>query len=139
LRIARRRRLGFAATPCIFFRGRPPGSYDAVQRRRISYDRRVFFRHGLREWHIWNSPLDFLNAYAGTVVHFFWYYVHAATERADRGDRLAALRAIASAFSVLPLRTLYHLIAPRPLRKAFWDSIIPWRLKPRGANLRADK
>jgi glycosyltransferase involved in cell wall biosynthesis len=129
LRIARQHRLGFVATPCIFFRGRPSGSHDAIQHQRISYDRRVFFRHGLREWHIWNSPLDFANAYAGTVAGYFWYYVDAATERANRGDRRAALRAVASAFSILPLRALYHLIGPRPLRKAFWACIFPWRGK----------
>jgi hypothetical protein len=133
LRIARRHRLGFVATPCLLFRGRPPGSFDAVQRRRISYDRRVFLRHALREWHIWKSPLDFSKAYAGTLMHFYGYFVAAAVERAERGQRCAALRAIASAVSIFPFRGVYHLIAPRPLRKALWASLVPWRQKSSGS------
>ena len=139
LRIARQHRLGFVATPCIFFRGRPSGSSDALQRQRISYDRRVFFRHALPEWRIWRSPHDFSKAYVGTLKHFFGYFVGAAVERADRGDRAAALKAIASALSVFPLRGTYHLIAPRPLRKALWASIVPWRRKSSKTKLRLSK
>jgi glycosyltransferase involved in cell wall biosynthesis len=127
LRMARPHRLGFVATPCILFRGRPPGSYDALQRKRIGYDRRVFFRHAIPEWRIWTSPIDFSRAYSGTLMHFFRYFVDAAVARAARGERLQALRAIATALSIFPIRTAYHLVAPRPLRKAFWASIAPRR------------
>ena len=127
LRIARQRRLGFVAAPCILFRARPSGSYDALQRKRVGYTRRVFLRHGLREWRIWRSPLDFSKAYAATLMHYYGYFVEAAVERADRGNRGAALRAIGSALSIFPLRGAYHLITPRPLRKAFWASIAPRR------------
>jgi glycosyltransferase involved in cell wall biosynthesis len=133
LRIARKHRLGFIATPSIFFRCRPLGSYDALQRKRVGYDRRVFFRHSLPEWRIWRSPLDFSKAYAGTLGHFYGYFVGAAVERAERGHRCAALRAIASAVSIFPLRGAYHLIAPRPLRKALWASLVPWRQKSSGS------
>jgi glycosyltransferase involved in cell wall biosynthesis len=125
LRPARERRLGFTATPCIFCRCRPAGSYDALQWQRISYDRRVFLRHALPEWRIWRSPLDFSHAYAGTLMHFYQYFVDASVERATRGERYGALRAIVSAFSIFPLRAVYHLVAPRPLRKAFLASIAP--------------
>jgi glycosyltransferase involved in cell wall biosynthesis len=127
LRLARKHCLGFVATPCIFFRGRPAGSYDALQRNRIKYDRRVFLRHALAEWRIWSSPIDFSNAYTGSLMHFYNYFVDAAIERAGRGERYGALRAIATAFGIFPVRAAYHLIAPRPLRKAFWASIVPWR------------
>jgi hypothetical protein len=127
LRPARKRRLGFVATPSIFCRCRPAGSYDALQRKRIGYDRRVFLRHALPEWRIWRSPLDFSHAYAGTLMHFYCYFVDAAVERAERGERYGALRAIAAAFGIFPLRAAYHLIAPRPLREAFWASISPRR------------
>jgi glycosyltransferase involved in cell wall biosynthesis len=127
LRMARPRRLGFVATPCILFRGRPPGSYDALQRKRIRYDRRVFFRHAIPEWRIWRSPIDFCKAYSGTLMHFYRYFVDAAVERAQWGERRQALRAIATALSIFPLRAIYHLIARRPLRKAFWASIAPRR------------
>jgi glycosyltransferase involved in cell wall biosynthesis len=132
LRLARRDRLGFVATPCILFRLKPPGSYDAVQRNRIGYDRRVFLRHALPEWRIWRSPLDFFAAYSGTLWHFYEYFVEAAVERAARGERYNSLRAIATAFGIFPLRTAYHLIAPRSLRKAFWAAILP---RPRHAQL----
>jgi glycosyltransferase involved in cell wall biosynthesis len=127
LRLARKHRLGFVATPCILFRGRPVGSYDALQRSRIGYDRRVFLRHALPEWRIWRSPLDFSNAYSGTLMHFYQYFVDAAVERAARGERYNSLRAIAIAFGIFPVRAAYHLIAPRPLRKAFWTSMLPRR------------
>jgi glycosyltransferase involved in cell wall biosynthesis len=127
LRIARQGRLGFVATPCIYFRGRPSGSYDSLQRKRLSYDRRVFFRHSLPEWRIWRSPLDFFKAYAGTLMHFYQYFVAAAVERAECGKRSEALRAIVTALTIFPLRGGYHLIAYRPLRNAFWASVTPWR------------
>jgi glycosyltransferase involved in cell wall biosynthesis len=127
LRIARKRRLGFVATPCILFRGRASGSYDAVQRTRVSYTRRIFFRRGLPEWRIWRSPLEFSKAYTGTLTSYYQYFVDAAVERAESNKRSEALRAIASALSVFPLRGAYHLIGPRPLRKAFWASIAPQR------------
>ncbi len=126
LRMARPHRLGFVAAPCIFFRVRA-GSYDALQRLRMSYDRRVFFRHALPEWRIWKSPLEFSKAYSGTLMHFYRYFADAAVERAERGERKEGLRAIAIALSIFPLRGTYHLIAPRPLRKAFWASVDPRR------------
>ena len=125
LRLARRNRLGFVATPCLLFRQRPPGSYDTLQRNRVRYDRRVFLRHALPEWRIWRSPLDFSAAYRGTLWHFYAYFVEAAVQRATRGEYCNALRAIATAFGIFPLRTAYHLVAPRPLRKAFWTAILP--------------
>jgi glycosyltransferase involved in cell wall biosynthesis len=133
LRLAREHRLGFVAAPCILCRARPAGSYDALQRKRISYDRRVFFRHALPEWRIWRSPLDFSKAYSGTLMHFYTYFVDAAVARAERGERQETLRAIATAFGVFPLRGAYHLIARRPLRMAFWASIGPRRRSSRRA------
>ena len=127
LRLARRRCLGFVAAPCILCRARPAGSYDALQRQRISYDRRVFFRHAVPEWRIWRSPLDFSKAYSGTLMHFYQYFVDAAVERAERGEGKNSLLAIATAFGIFPFRAAYHLIASRPLRKAFWSSIAPRR------------
>jgi glycosyltransferase involved in cell wall biosynthesis len=135
LRIARRHKLGYVEVPCILFRGRPPSSSDALQRERTGYTRRVFLRHGLPEWRIWRSPLDLSKAYVGTLMIYFGYFIGAAVERANRGDRGAALRAIASALRVFPLRGAYHLIAPRPLRKALWASIVPWRRKASGSKL----
>jgi glycosyltransferase involved in cell wall biosynthesis len=136
LRLARRNCLGFIPTPCLLFRLRPAGSYDAIQRNRIAFDRRVFLRHALPEWRIWTSPLDFSRAYSGTLWHFYQYFVDAAVERAARGESYNSFRAIAIAFGIFPLRAVYHLIAPRPLRKAFWTAILHRRReRPRRSNL----
>jgi glycosyltransferase involved in cell wall biosynthesis len=125
LRVARTHRLGFVAKPCILFRARAAGISDAQQRERVRYARRVFFRHALPEWRIWRSPLDFSKAYSGTLMHLYWHFVEAAVKRAEHSERREALRAIATAFSIFPLRGAHHLIAPRPLRKAFWACIAP--------------
>jgi glycosyltransferase involved in cell wall biosynthesis len=130
LRIARRHKLGYVEVPCIFFRGRPPGTSDELQRKRISDTRRVFFRHSLPEWQLWKSPLDFLRAYASTLKHHYRYFVDAAVGRSESGKRLEALRAISTALRISPLRGAYHLIARRPLRKALWASIA-WHQKSR--------
>jgi len=127
LRLARRDGLGFIAAPCILFRGKPAGSSDALQRARIGYDRRVFLRHALPEWRIWKSPVDFCTAYSGTLMHFYQYFIDGAIEGAARKERHKAICSIATAFRIFPIRAAYHLVAPRPLRKAFLAAILPKR------------
>lgn len=118
LRIACRRSLAMVAAPSLLFRSRPYGSYDALQLRRINFDRRIFLRHSVREWRIWRSPAEWIAAYVGTLRHFFVYFSDAAVARAEAGNRSGATRALWGAFCVFPIRTLFHLIAPRPLRNA---------------------
>jgi hypothetical protein len=125
LRIARRRKLGYAHVPSVLFRARRFGTYDALQLMRVGYDRRVFFRHAIPEWRIWPSPRAFTRAYSGTLMHFYDYFVGAATTRSEHGQRMATLSAIAGAFRVFPLRATYHLLAPRPLRRALMLSMLP--------------
>jgi hypothetical protein len=60
-------------------------------------------------------------------MHFYRYFVDAALERAERGERQKALRAIADALCVFPFRGTWNLIAPRQLRKALWTAIGPRR------------
>lgn len=129
LRIARRRTLAFAPVPCVQFRGRPYGTYDALQLRRIKFDRTVFLRHALPERRLWQTPIRFLRAYEGTLRHFYHYFVDAAVTRSAEGDRPGTFRAIAGAFRVFPLRASYHLIAPKELRKALLTSLLPWRAR----------
>ena len=64
-------------------------------------------------------------AYSASLWHFYSYFEEAALARAERGQRASALRAVASAFSVFPLRATYHVIMPRPLRRAVWQAITP--------------
>jgi glycosyltransferase involved in cell wall biosynthesis len=127
LRIARNRSLAFAVTPCLWFRARPYGTYDALQLKRVKFDRTVFLRHAVPEWRIWRSPFAFLKAYTGTLRHFFDYFVDAAAHRAGSGDRRGSTRALIGAFSVFPLRTLYYVIAPKPLRAAVLSIVFPRR------------
>jgi glycosyltransferase involved in cell wall biosynthesis len=118
LRIARRRTLGYIEVPCMLFRGRAHGTYDAIQHDRIAYDRQVFLRHSLPEWRIWGSPLTFLRAYQGTLQHFYWYFVSIMVAAASRGQRRRAFGAAVGALRVFPARALYHLVARRECRRA---------------------
>jgi glycosyltransferase involved in cell wall biosynthesis len=118
LRIARRRTLGFEETTCILFRGRPPGTYDALQKRRIGFDRKVFLRHALPEWRVWGSPMTFFRAYSTTLRHFYIYFTDAAVDRARDGRRLDALKAIQVAFGILPIRAILDVVRPSQIRTA---------------------
>jgi glycosyltransferase involved in cell wall biosynthesis len=119
LRIARRRALAFAEAPCVLFRQRPSGSYDALRLRRLRFARRVFLRHALPEWRLWKSPREFAYSYRCVIQQYYDYFVDAAVSRADENDRRGALRAIFSAIRVFPLRSAYHLARMKPLGKAF--------------------
>lgn len=119
LRIARRRRMGFVPVSSVLFRQRSPGSYDVLRLKRVGYTRRVFFRHAIPEWRLWNSPQAFFRAYAQAIWQFYEYFVEAALQRTEAGERGAAWRAIIGAFRIFPLRATYHLLAPTPFRKAF--------------------
>lgn len=127
MRIARRRALGFQQTACVLFRGRPAGSYDALQRRRVGFDRRVFLRHAVPEWRIWKTPMAMSKAYYGTLRHFYLYFADAAEERAARGQKREALGAIWDAARVFPLRAAFHLVRPSPIQRALRHIVSPSR------------
>jgi glycosyltransferase involved in cell wall biosynthesis len=119
LRIARRRRAVYLQLPCVLFRQRPPGSYDALRLRRLGYARKVFLRHALPEWRVFGSPKALTTSYRDVVWQYFQYFTEAAIARAAAGaNRGEVWRAIWGAFRALPLRTTFHLVGPRPLRKA---------------------
>lgn len=131
LRVARMRNLRYTPVPCVLFRQRPPGSYDALRLRRLGFGRRVFFRHALPEWRVWPSPKGLLQSYRDVMWQYYEYFVSAATERAERGaPRNDIRRAIWGAFRTFPLRATYHLIAPKPLRKALIASFSSRREAP---------
>jgi glycosyltransferase involved in cell wall biosynthesis len=123
LRLARRRKLGFVAEPCVLFRQRPPGSFDALRLSRLGFARRVFFRHALAEWRIWGGPAQLARAYREALWQYFVYFNEAAVERAEAGDGASARRAIWGAFRTFPLRATFHALAPRPLRRAMAASL----------------
>jgi glycosyltransferase involved in cell wall biosynthesis len=117
LRMAHRNTLGYTATPCILFRGRPAGVYDSLQILRLGYDRRVFFRHAIHAWRVWRSPREFMLAYSQTLEHFYRYFVDAAAARVVARNYPGALKAALSAFRVFPLRATLHFLVPRQLRQ----------------------
>jgi glycosyltransferase involved in cell wall biosynthesis len=124
LRMANRHLVGFVSAPCVLFRQRPPGSFDSLQAKRVHYTRRVFLRHAVPA-RLWESPRAFVRAYGACVAQYYLYFVDAAVQRAARGERLPALRAIARAFGVGPARAVRHILSPTPLRAAFLAACRP--------------
>lgn len=126
LRLAGRHALGFVQTPCILYSLRPPGEYDAIQKVRVRYDRKVFLRHAHRMWRVWRSPGEYMRAYSDTLMHFYRYFCDAAVTRAARGERWRALSAIWNALGVFPLRGTKHLVTDTPLRQSLFQSLFSW-------------
>jgi hypothetical protein len=93
--------------------------------KRLRFARRVFLRHALPEWRLWNSPRAFAGAYRAVLDQYYDYFTEAAIARADRGETQAALGAVTGALRVFPVRGAYHLVLPRPLRSAFLRALLP--------------
>jgi glycosyltransferase involved in cell wall biosynthesis len=127
IRFARQSKMGYVHVPCIYFRLRTSGTYDKLQFKRIGFDRRVFLRHAIPEWRIWRSPSEFLNAYWGTMYHYFIYFSARAAHRAEVGDRIGALRAVAICAWIFPLRTIWHAVRPKPIRRGIVGALSPRR------------
>lgn len=124
MRLSGAHALGFVETTCILFSQRRIGHYDALHRLRIGYDRKVFRRHAWRHWRVWRSPLDYMRAYSGTLMHFFTYFVAVANTAALKGQRLRALGAVRTAVGVFPLRGAKYLITDTPLRQALLVALL---------------
>ena len=118
LRIAKSGNVGFVKVPCVMFTHRDIGTFDALQLRRIEYDKVVFYRYALRWWWLWRSPMEYCRAYSGTLMHFYRYFADAALERAEHGQRWSAMKAVFHAAGIFPLRTLKHLCSDTKLRHA---------------------
>lgn len=118
LRIARAHKIGFAPAPCVLFRQRPPGSFDALQLRRAGFTRRIFFRHAPEYLKRVKSPFALLHVYRGALDQYFDYFIAAADRAIQEQDYRIALRALSSAFAVFPFRTLKRVVFQAPLRKA---------------------
>lgn len=129
LRVARRRKTAYIADPCVLFRQRPPGTFDALRFRRLGFGRRVFLRHAIPERRVWENFRAMTNSYRDVLWHYYEYFVEAAVERADKGER-GIWRAIWGAWRTFPLRATYQLIAPKPLRKAMLSALLPSRRTP---------
>jgi glycosyltransferase involved in cell wall biosynthesis len=135
LRLARRRKVGFAAKKCVLFRQRKPGTFDALRLARLGFARRVFFRHALPEWRLWKTPTALHRAYTLVLWQYFEYFREAAIERAQRGDARGARHALLGALKTFPLRTAAHVLKSKPLRAAFEGAFLRPR-RPRAKALR---
>jgi len=129
LRLTRKHKTGFTPTPSVICRGRPGGSYDALQRRRVRYTRRIFWRHVRGNLRRWPTPAHLLRAYFGAMDVYYYYFVQAAFERAHSGDYAGARRAIRSALALNPPRALRSLFRRSRLgsatRRAATTACIP--------------
>jgi glycosyltransferase involved in cell wall biosynthesis len=123
LRLARQGLVGFVEVPSVLFRQRPPASFDALQLKRMPYTRKVFARHARFAWPMLRSPWALFRAYDGALSVFYSYFIEAALIRAERGERLEALRSIGNAFRAVPVRASWHLLRPTLLRRALITAI----------------
>ncbi len=123
LRVAGGGHVEHVAVPCVLFRQRPPGSYDALVLSRIPYTRKVFMRHAMPVWRKWRSPKAWLHSYFAALLGFYTYFADAAVERAVKGDAKGVRFAVRHALLVFPFRAVRQLVMPTPLRAAFLWSI----------------
>lgn len=130
IRVARRRKTAYIADACVLFRQRSPGSFDKLRFRRLGFGRRVFLRHAIPERRVWSSFKAMTHSYRDVLWHYYEYFVEAAVERSQTGDRKGVWRAIWGAWRTFPFRATYHLVAPKPLRRALIASLTPGRAKP---------
>jgi glycosyltransferase involved in cell wall biosynthesis len=125
LRMARRNRFGFVKKPCVLFRQRPAAAHDALQLRRVGFTRRVFFRHALgADGPRW-PPTRLLRSYSKCLGVYASYFVEAAVEHAEAGDKLAAARSIARAFQASPLAAGHSLVRDLSFRRAVRSLVLP--------------
>lgn len=123
MRIARDRKLGFIAAPCLLFRGRPAGSNDALQRKRIGFDRLVFLRHSLPELRLWKSPIDYMRAYHLTLRYYYTYFIDRANHFVRHGQRFEGVKALTTVFVNMPLLSIADLFRDSEMREAIWNVI----------------
>lgn len=130
LRITRRYKTGFTPTPSVICRGRPGGSYDELQRRRMGYTRRIFWRHVLPNLRRWRTPWHLIRSYFGAMDVYYYYFAQAAFDRAHDGDYAGARRAIRSALALNPLRALRSMARRSRLGSATRRAVFGLRGRP---------
>ncbi|MDP3737112.1 MAG: glycosyltransferase [Hyphomonadaceae bacterium] len=129
LRIAGDNKIGHVQEPCVLFRQRKKGAFNALQLRRAGYTRRIFIRHALANRKRWGSALEMIRSYFESVSTYYSYFMDVAADRAMSGDRVGAAKALASAFWVLPTRTVRALLG-RPHRTTLANIFLPGAARP---------
>ncbi len=121
LRIARNHKIGFVDQPMILFRGRPPGSADALIRKRVGFTRRIFLRHYWPNMSRWKSPMSAASSYFGTMNNYFWYFLNAAQLYSEQGKRIATLSAFWDALNIFPTQLARQVIKDPKVRGALFS------------------
>lgn len=127
LRLAAKNKLGFVPAPCLLFRSRAPGSYDALQRMRVGFDRKVFLRHAMpNALRLWKTPLGMIHAYHKTLQHFHRYFTDKAILCAENGSAGDVFKALTVPALYTPLLLIYEIFRRSPLRKALITAGCRW-------------
>lgn len=125
LRIASQYKIGFVLVPCVLFRQRKKGTFNKLQMKRVAYTRRIFFRHAKPNRKRWKNPIAMWRSYFGSVESYYDYFVDTASDRALRGERWAAMKAVASAVYIFPTRAMRTLLGKTQLRNALLAALSP--------------
>ncbi len=119
LRLAAKNKLGFVPAPCLLFRLRAPGTYDALQSKRAHFDRKVFLRHGMpNALRLWRTPIGMIRAYHNTLLHFYRYFTDKAIWCAENGSAGDVFRALKVPALYTPLLLAPEIFRRSPLRTA---------------------
>lgn len=129
IRIASKAKVGILDEPCVLFRGRPPGSSDALLERRVGFTRRVFFRHLWPNLSHWKSPVGIAASYFGAMNNYFWYFLDAARIYAGQGKRGATLKAFWLALTIFPSQFARQLVKDRTVRSALVSALAIGRMR----------
>lgn len=139
LRLATKNKLGFVPAPCLLFRGRASGTYDALQRIRVGFDRKVFLRHGMpHALRLWRTPLGMIHAYHCTLLHFHRYFTDKAIWCAENGSAGDVFKALKVPALYTPLLLAREIFQRSPLRTALLTAGRRW-LKGGAGSSAADK
>ena len=127
LRLAIKNKLGFVPTPCILFRSRAPGTYDALNRMRIRFDLVLFLRHGMpNARRLWNSPVDVIRAYHKMAFHIYRYFTTKAIWCAENGSAGDVAEALTAPALYVPLLLFTEIFQRSPLRTALLSAGRRW-------------
>ena len=118
LRLARSGRIAFVPVPGVLFRSRPDGTFDALQRRRVRFTRKVFLRHAWPERGRWRSPKSWISSYYYCFKYYYAYFAEAAERRAESGRPFSALYSALTAIWLFPRMACKDLFQASPLRSA---------------------
>ena len=118
IRIAADRKFGFAAVPCVLFRQRPIGTFNTMQLQRSAFTRRIFLRHAISHRRRWPGWKAWIRSYYACQTYYWLYFLDVASQRSEAGERWGVIKALSSAFWIIPSRTLRSIFSDSGFRQA---------------------